>query len=190
MTTELVDEYVWREVRGRRGPSTWVVIVAIVVGVALVWASFWARGTGRTMPHLSSSGMSSTFKDGSQTIDARLRVSNSGAVPITVTAARFVTADDQPFSAVTSVALTPTVVPAGAQSGNGAAADVEIPIRIGIDCSGLDPNLSDRSPTLVLTTTGTWPQHEWQTVSTDPISLICDPALQGAASPGPTNSVS
>jgi hypothetical protein len=178
VTTDLVDEAVWSAVRRRRGPSTWVVVVAILIAVALVWAAVWARGTGRTSPQLSTNGMSGKYHAATRSIDLRIRLGNSGAVPVTVVDAHFVGPDGGPSPVVTSVTVTPTVVPAGAEVYDGAAANLEVPIRIEVDCTAIDPGLPAQAPVMVLTTTGTWPQHDWPTFAVDTIAGFCDPATQ------------
>lgn len=181
MTTDLVDEAVWRDVRRRQGPSTWVVVVAIALGVALVWMAFWARGTGRTSPQLTSNGMSGKYDATTSSIDFLVRLGNSGAVPITVVGAGIVGLDGSPSTAVTSVRVTPTVVPVGAEVYDDGRQSVEVPIHVVIDCAALDPNGQDQAPTLVLTTTGTWPQHDWTMLDVAQIRGFCDlPSGSGA----------
>jgi hypothetical protein len=178
VTTALVDEAVWADVRRRRGPSTWVVVVAIVVGIALVWGAFWARGTGRTMPQLTTDGMSAKYDETTRSIDLRVRLGNTGAVPVTVVGARFLAPDGSDSPVVTSVTVTPTVVPAGAELSQGAAPSLEVPIHIEVECAALDPNAPGLGPEMVLTTTGTWPQHDWTGFGADSIPGLCDPALR------------
>ncbi len=175
MTTELVDEAVWRDVSRRRGPSTWVVVVAIVIGAALVWGAFWARGTGRTSPQLTSNGMSWTYEAGTSSIDVRVRLGNTGAVPITVVGASIVEPDGSPSTSVRSVSVTPTVIPVGAEVYDDGRQGVEVPMHVVVDCAALDPNQPTQDPRLVLTTTGTWPQHDWARLDVA-IQETCDAA--------------
>jgi hypothetical protein len=175
VTTELVDEAVWRDVGRRRGPSTWVVVVAIVIGAALVWGAFWARGTGRTSPHLTSNGMSGEFDAATSSIDFRVRPGNTGDVPITVVGASIIGPYGSPATGVRSVTVTPTVIPVGAEVYDDGRQGVEVPMHVVVDCTALDPNQSDQVPTLALTTTGTWPQHDWARLDVAAIPGFCDP---------------
>jgi len=175
VTTTLVDEAVWADVRRRRGPSTWVVVVAILLAVALVWAALWARGTGRTSPKLTSNGKSGKYDAGSSSIDFRVRVGNLGAVPITVVGGRAEQPDGSPTAVVRSVSVTPTEVPPGSTVYDDGRQSIEVPMHVVIDCSAVDPNGMQPDPVLVLTTTGTWPQHDWSNLEFSEIRLFCDP---------------
>lgn len=175
VTTALIDEAVWLDVRRRRGPSTWVVVVAILVGIVLVWAAFWARSTGRTSPQLTSNGMSGKDDAATSSIDFRVRLGNTGAVPLTVVAARAVGPDGAPDASVRSITVTPTDVPVGSQVYDDGRQSIELPMRVVIDCAALDPNGTRPDPTLVLTTTGTWPQHDWAMLDLGLIRLFCEP---------------
>ena len=175
MTTGLVDEAVWREVRGRRGPSTWVLVVAILLGATMIWAAFWMRGQGRTSPQLSSNGMSGTWETGTSTVDVLVRLGNQGAVPITVVGARLVNPDGSASHVARSLTVTPTVVPAGTTISDSGTGGVEVPMRVVVDCASLDPNSTEPAATLVLTTTGTWPQHDFTLSGIDAIAMFCDP---------------
>jgi hypothetical protein len=68
------------------------------------------------------------------------------------------------------------VVPAGTVIYDGAAADLEVPIHLEVDCAAVGPN-DTVGPELVLTTTGTWPQHDWAGLGVDSIPGFCDPSL-------------
>ena len=175
MTTDLVDEAVWAEARRRRGPSTWVVVVAILVAVALVWAALWARGTGRTSPKLTSDGKSGKYDAATGSIDFRVRVGNLGAVPLTVVSARAQQPDGSPTAIVRSVSVTPTEVPVGSTVYDDGRQSIEVPMHVVIDCEAVDPNGMQPDPVLVLTTTGTWPQHDWSMLDLSEIRLFCLP---------------
>jgi hypothetical protein len=171
-----VDEAVWSEVRRRRGPSTWVLVVAILLGAAMIWAAFWMRGQGRTSPQLSSNGMSGKWDAGTSTVDVLVRLGNQGAVPVTVVGARLVNPDGSASRVARSLTVTPTVVPAGTVISDGGTGGIDVPMRVVVDCAWLDPNLPEPGPGLVLTTTGTWPQHDYTLSGFAAIDMFCNPA--------------
>jgi len=175
VTTTLVDEAAWADVRRRRGPSTWVVVVAILVAVALVWAALWARGTGRTSPKLTSNGKSGKYDAATSSIDFRVRVGNLGDVPLTVVGARAEQPDGSPSAIIRSVSVTPTEVPVGSAVYDDGRQSIEVPVHVVIDCEAVDPSGMQPDPLLVLTTTGTWPQHDWSRVELSEIRSFCIP---------------
>jgi hypothetical protein len=78
---------------------------------------------------------------------------------------------------VTSVTVTPTVVPAGTMINDGPAGAVEVPIHLEVDCAAVGPNVTGEGPALVLTTTGTWPKHDWAGLGVDSMPGFCDPSV-------------
>jgi hypothetical protein len=173
--TTLVDEAVWADVRRRRGPSTGVVVIAILVAVALVATAFWARGTGRTAPQLTSNGQSGKYDASTSSIDFRIRVGNRGPIPLVVVGARAEQPDGSPTTVVRSLSVTPTEVPPGSTVYDDGRQSIEVPLHVVIDCSALDPNGMQPDPVVMLTTTGTWPQHDWGPIQLSEIRLFCDP---------------
>ena len=82
--------------------------------------------------------------------------------------------DGSPAASVRSITVTPTVVPVGSQVYDDGRPSVEVPMHVVIDCQAVDPNGMQPDPTLVLTTTGTWPQHDSARLDLGTIRGFCE----------------
>jgi hypothetical protein len=155
----LISPSVWHEVRRRPGPSRWVVAAATALGVLVVVAACVAVSRGLTTPGLTSSGASSRWQAGDSTVEMRVRLGNPSERTLTVVSAQLVDEDGVPITWAAPVPVEPVEVPAGTlPSPVDASGSVILPLTVRLDCPAALSTSGEAS--LLLTTTGTWPQHD------------------------------
>ncbi|MFN8148848.1 MAG: hypothetical protein U0R76_15490 [Candidatus Nanopelagicales bacterium] len=181
-----VDVAAWEGVRRRRGPDRVVVALALVLAVAMVAVGWTYRARGLYSPQLSSTSHESSWDEPTRSLTVRMDVDNTGSVPLSVTGGYVVTlgngpAEDALFThgqyaglgplpvsplPITSSHVTPVEVPAGAQR--------VLTVRVGVDCRGYEL-WSQGTVVVVLTTTGTWPEHDVAVGELPEVAMQCQP---------------
>jgi hypothetical protein len=177
--TAVIDHEVWDDVRGRPGPSRWVVPVALAVSLLLVLATGAAVAHGLTKPGVYSPGWFSHWDARTSTAVSELDLANPSRTDVSLVSARLQLPDGSPVPFARVASFTPVTVPAGTSASPvDKSGSVVARVSLVIDCPAALA-AGTGGVQLVLTTTGTWPQHE--VVVAPPGIESCD--LPGEAEP-------
>lgn len=163
MSTLTIHPTVWHNVASRRTPGRAVVVVAVVLSMAVVWAATHVRDLGYVQPQLQTTGWSS--KSTGTHVDALLRLANPSSAHVVVVSARVLGPDGQPYPGVTDIVITPTEIPPGTTATHPGYDTLDavtlVPMAYTMVCDAVDrSDPYGQQATLVLTTTGTWPYHD------------------------------
>jgi hypothetical protein len=179
MSTTTIDPVVWRTATSGRTPGRGVVVVALVLALAVLWAATHVRDLGYVQPQLQTTGWSSTSSG--VRVDALLRLANPSSAHVVVVAARVLQGDGQPYPGVADIVITPTEIPPGTSATHPGYDTLDtvtqVPMSYTMVCDSVDPSdPSGHEATLVLTTTGTWPYHDSVIGQWNPVGLCPGPA--------------
>ncbi len=154
-------------------------VIAVVLSVLVVGGAVRVRALGWTSPDLYSTGWSAKNDESTFRVRELVRVGNASGVEVTVAGARVIRSDGQPFAGIVDIVLTPTEIPPGTwvtRPGlDPVTTPVDVPMSFTLVCDQLENRgVDDPGPSLVLTTTGTWPHHETVLRGWDPTGF-CAP---------------
>lgn len=160
MTVRL-DEQVWEDVRRRRAPDRWVVVLALVAGAAVVALAVAAVLLGLTAPRLLTNSWTASYDKATGVATYRFDMENLAHRDATIVGGEIGYDDGSPIPGVVSVSVDPVVVPAGA--GTDGPPTTTVVLRARLDCAQIQPEPTYSTgpfPVFILETSSSWPKRD------------------------------